>query len=421
MPLATVASNGYSSQRLEALTGARFFAAASVLLMHFAVVGALGVRDASLHGQWLSFWVATGGAGVGFFFVLSGFVLAHTYARTFASTGCPRDTAIPRRSLRRRFWLARAARIYPTYLAALLLTTGSALWLGHLGSSPWAECRLDSCGIPWLLSAVPVQAWFPDFNIQQLWNAPGWSIATEAFFYLLFPFLVTPVLACVRRWGWGVVAALWLVQNTAFAVLSTLTASASEPATQAGLNLWLERLPLLRLPEFLLGVAAWGLWRQTSSTAPGIPDKTPALSSAGAFWVLVLVLGALWFLPVPATPNWLHLLASAKAYSMAAPLFALLVLHLARASAGCRPAHLPARVLSSRPLVLLGEASYALYILHWAVLQSLFALYRSVGDAPPIWAGYAALIFALVVSLLVNQFFELPLRRRFAAYSSARR
>ena len=407
--------------RLEALTGARFCAAASVLLMHFAVVGALGGRDGGLHGQWLSFWVTTGGAGVGFFFVLSGFVLAHTYARTFASAGRLCDTPILPCSVRMRFWHARASRIYPTYLVALLLTTGSALWLGHLGSSPWAECRLDSCGIPWLLSAVPVQAWFPDFNIQQLWNAPGWSIATEAFFYLLFPFLVTPVLACVRRWGWGVFAALWLAQNTAFAALSALTTNASEPATQAGLTLWLERLPLLRLPEFLLGVAAWGLWRRASSAAPGTGDNSPVLSSAWAFWVLVLVLGALWFLPVPATPGWLNLLASAKAYSMAAPLFALLVLHLARASAGRRPAHMAARVLSSRSLVLLGEASYALYILHWAVLQSLFALYRSAGGTPPVWAGYAALVFALALSLLVHLFFELPLRRRFTAYYNASR
>lgn len=419
--MAKTAPSGYPAPRLEALTGARFFAAAAVLLMHFAVVDALGARDDSWHGQWLSFWITTGGAGVGFFFLLSGFVLAHTYARAFASESCPRHATGHLRNAHIRFWHARANRIYPTYLAALLLTTGSALWLGHLGLTPWAECRLDSCGLPWLLSLVPLQAWFPDVHIQQLWNAPGWSIAAEAFFYLLFPFLVTPVLACVRRWGWGVVAALWLVQNTAFAALSALAASASDPATQAGLALWLERLPLLRLPEFLLGVAAWGLWRPTSSAAPGPPDSNPALSSAWVFWGLLIALGALWFLPVPATPGWLHTLASAKAYSLAAPLFALLVLHLAHASAGSGPSHLAARILGSRPLVLLGEASYALYILHWAVLQSLFAVYRSAGGAPPVWAGYAALIGALVLSLLVHQFFELPLRRRLAARQMASR
>lgn len=412
--MAKTVPSGYLAPRLEALTGARFCAAASVLLMHFAVVDALGARDGSWHGQWLSFWVTTGGAGVGFFFVLSGFVLAHTYASAFASETYPRHATGLQRNARLHFWHARAARIYPTYLAALLFTTASALWLGRLGSSPWAECRLASCGIPWLLSLVPVQAWFPDVHIQQLWNAPGWSIAAEAFFYLLFPFLVTPVLACVRRWGWGVVAALWLAQNTAYAALRSLTDNASEPAIEAGLALWLERLPLLRLPEFLLGVAAWGLWCQTPSAVSGTQRNRSVLSSAWAFWGLLVALCALWFLPVPATPGWLHLLASAKAYSLAAPLFALIVIHLAHASVGSGPSHLAARILGSRPLVLLGEASYALYILHWAVLQSLFAVYRSVDGAPPVWAGYVALIAALVFSLLVHQFFELPLRRRFA-------
>ncbi len=71
--------------------------------------------------------------------------------------------------------------------------------------------------------------------------------------------------------------------------------------------------------------------------------------------------------------------------------------------------------------VLLGEASYALYILHLTVLQSLLALDRSAGGAPPVWAGYAALVLALALSLLVHLFFELPLRRRFTTYINASR
>lgn len=375
--------------RLEALTGARFFAALWVLLMHFAVVGALGPMDGTAHGLWLGFWVATGGASVGFFFILSGFVLAHTYAHTAVS------------STPLRFWRARVLRIYPTYVLALLLTTGSALWLGQGGSSPWNACTLATCGPSWLLSLVPVQAWFADATVQQTWNAPGWSIAAEAFFYLLFPFLVMPVVRWTRRWGWRMWAALWATQNLCFAAISTAITYANPPA-QADMALWLERLPLLRLPEFLLGISAWTLWSQQS--------KLPASQRHASVWVflgLLIALCALWFLPVPAAPGWLHLLASAKAYSLAAPLFALLIMHLAQAPHGL------ARALASPPLVLLGEASYALYILHWCLLQSLFAVSRGFGVAPPVWAGYATVLLAVAVSVVVHVTMEQTLRRKF--------
>ncbi len=391
----TLSSTSKAPIRIESLTGARFLAAAWVLIMHFAVVGALGPRDASAHGWWLEFWIATGGASVGFFFVLSGFVLAHTYAHLVSS--------LDPQTLRRRFWRARVLRIYPTYLLALLLTTGSALWLGYLGASPWHECRFATCSRAWLLSAIPLQAWFPDATVQQLWNAPGWSIAVEAFFYALFPFFLLSLLALARRWRWRAVAVLWLLQNSAFAALQAVIASTADSATQEGLRWWLERLPLLRLPEFALGIVAWAIW-QGERRAPAAPQR-----SAWFFWLLVVALSGLWFLPVPATPGWLHLLASGKAYSLVPPLFALLIIHLAHASTGVP--HLAARVLATRPLVLLGEASYALYILHWCVLQSLFALYRSSGGSPPIWAGYAALVFAVALSIAVHLGLERPLRR----------
>lgn len=387
--------------RLQALAGARFFAAAWVLVMHFAVVGALGPRDGTAHAKWLEFWITTGGAGVGFFFVLSGFVLAHTYTQYFASGHLPADA----RAVRCGFWRARVFRIYPTYLLALLVTTGSALWLGYHGASPWNACTLTSCGGAWLLSAIPVQAWFPDPAIQQLWNAPGWSIAAEVFFYALFPILIRPIVAGAQRWGWGVVVAIWTLQNLGFAALNALIPSLVGLFSLEGLSLWLERLPLLRLPEFATGIAAWAIWRRTRQVTNFLPMP------AWPFWGLVGVLCSMWFLPVPTSAEWLHSLASSKAYSLAPPLFAMLIIHLANTSD--RPPHLAARALAWRPVVLLGEASYALYILHWAVLQSLFALFRPL-DVPPPWAGYAAMGAAVFLSVIVHLWFELPLRRYLA-------
>ena len=376
--------------------------------MHFAVVGALGPTDHNPHGWWLHFWIATGGSAVGFFFILSGFVLAHTYAADFAppheATHQHARNLTAGKSRYRRFWHARVIRIYPSYLLALVLTTGSALWLGSQGSAPWSECTLAACAPAWIVSAVPLQAWIPSTSIQQLWNAPGWSIAAEAFFYLVFPFLVSPIVNFTRRWRWGAIALVWGMQNLAFAALTYAITLPADTAVQEGMRLWLERLPLLRLPEFALGVVAWTLWDSSRHTQPG------RFRSPWLFWLLVLTLCALWYLPVASGPAWLKVLSSGKAYSLAPPLFALLIMHLASATHGT--GHWGSRVLSCRPVLLLGESSYALYLLHWAVLQSLFAAFRSQGG-PPLWAGYGAMVCAIALSVLVHLAFERPIRHYF--------
>lgn len=383
-----------SSAQIDALTGARFFAASWVLVMHFAVTGALGPVDDSLHGYWLQFMIATGGAGVGFFYMLSGFVLAHAYDAEFEKRHAP--------GLIRRYWIARIARIYPTYLFALLLTTASASCLGYLGASPWKDCQLQTCGVAWALSAIPLQAWFPDTLIQQVWNAPGWSISVETLFYLLFPFIIAPVLSLARQFGWRSIVLFWAVQNTAFYLLAH-SIDSLPAATREGFQWWLERLPLLRLPEFAMGIALLGIWRNSSAQQAGPRHSTPWLI------LLILLLCGLWFLPTPtALPPALKTLLAGKAYLLAAPLFALLILGIAQAS--IKPPQPLTRLLGSAPLRLLGQASYALYILHWAVLQFLFVAMHSQGPPSP-GIGYLAMALAMALAIGTHFLLERPCQR----------
>jgi peptidoglycan/LPS O-acetylase OafA/YrhL len=90
---------------LDALTGIRFLAALHVVLYHYA-----GEIFASTHWA-VRALIAAGPSAVGLFYVLSGAVL--TYSCTVADGGLT--------SSRRAFWTARFARIYPTYLLALIL------------------------------------------------------------------------------------------------------------------------------------------------------------------------------------------------------------------------------------------------------------------------------------------------------------
>lgn len=154
---------------LRALTGIRFFAAIHVVLYHYA-----GEALAGAHWSILAV-VACGPSAVSLFYVLSGIVLV------YSCTGDSGELS----STRWAFWRARFARIYPTYLLALLI--GGPFFLSSMlrahdgiGVAIW--------GIPLGLAAVLLlHAWTPLTVFA--WNTPGWSVSAEAFFYSLFPSL----------------------------------------------------------------------------------------------------------------------------------------------------------------------------------------------------------------------------------------
>jgi hypothetical protein len=88
---------------LDGLTSLRFFAAAMVLVYHY--------WRSYLPGVAVPIGLDLGYAGVTFFFVLSGFILAYNYE----SAG-----AFPRHELG-RYRVARLARIWPVHLLAILV------------------------------------------------------------------------------------------------------------------------------------------------------------------------------------------------------------------------------------------------------------------------------------------------------------
>jgi peptidoglycan/LPS O-acetylase OafA/YrhL len=93
------------SNDLPALTSLRFFAALWVVFFHLStrVAGTLPAAARTVIGR--------GWMGVPFFFILSGFILAHVYGRKLSAPAT--------RAERGRFWWARVARVYPLYLLAL--------------------------------------------------------------------------------------------------------------------------------------------------------------------------------------------------------------------------------------------------------------------------------------------------------------
>jgi peptidoglycan/LPS O-acetylase OafA/YrhL len=378
------------------LTSLRFFAAMHVLAFHnhldVLTDSPAGIRNI----------IRAGYVSVSLFFVLSGFILAHTYL------GERESISFDRRS----FWIARLARIYPVYLVGLLLAAPFVLE-AHINSGrpAWSALKIlvmgGSC-------CTLTQSWVPQLAV--VWNGPGWSLSAEAFFYLLFPFVAPFIWRLNKRRTLIALLGLWIVTLVPpiLCLFSPIPGFSDCPATAAPSPSWVSKLvgfnPLLRLPEFLLGITLGRLFilqRQESRAVISGQELRTKVSSRMLPWtalagILTLLACGSW-IPYPFLHN-----------GLLDVLFAVLIYGLARdgASMGRRVLQVT-HVLSMPLLVLLGEASYAIYILHvplrtW-MYRILDSLHPGIHPSLPLFACYT--IFTLGISILVFKLIEEPARR----------
>ncbi len=253
--------------RLPALTSLRFFAAFHVVIFHFQAM------QIFIGPAWFQKLSSIGYVGVSFFFVLSAFILVYTYA------GRP--------MILKNFWRARFARIYPAYAFSLLVTALFFFYAVLTMNIPffvWAKAHLK------LASALVLsllQAWVPPAALT--WNAVAWSLSVEAFFYILFPFLLLVLVRRSQPQLLLIAAASWLtslVFSGSYVVLNPDHLSVVNADVLGAF--WLNALkfnPLARLPEFLLGMACGFLFlRSRRESKLALPL---VLSGIAAFLVVV--------------------------------------------------------------------------------------------------------------------------------------
>jgi peptidoglycan/LPS O-acetylase OafA/YrhL len=345
--------------KLDALTSLRFVAALLVFTWHCVPM------------HQISATFSLGYVGVGFFFLLSGFILTYSYRTAFA-------TGIHPAALR-AFYAARFARIVPLHLVTmppLILTMvyfGNPLWTG-VG----AQTRLTEIAA----QAVLMQSWFAERAVHFGGNGPSWSISVEAFFYALFPLLAFVMLRAFRkappRAVLAVAFGVWLLQ---VAVLSPQHASVDDWRFYV--------FPPARLADFvvgmLIGVAVVrgdpaGRWRLRGTSMEMLAVTAVAISIV--------------FSPL------LPLALQFSAVLMPAWAFAIYVFAARRGAIS--------RVLEHPVLVRLGEVSFAFYLIHLAVIVSLT---QWLGTSHPLFVPLA-LGITLAVSFALFHGVEQPLRIR---------
>ena len=282
--------------------------------------------------------------GVAFFFVLSGFVLAW---------GCSEMDARP-------FYRRRAARIVPVYLLAFLLGL-------------FADITLHK--VPTLLTVVATasftQAWFPRVDLWNQIDAPTWSLSVEAFFYLTFPWVI----------GWLIRLApnerrKLLALCVGFVLIWNLLLGSSDPRWTL---IWVTaRLPLAWLPTFIIGALLCLEVRDGLRISWKL-----AIASTAVSGIIMSMVGE----------------DSTKVTAVAIVPAALLVVAAASHDLQGRP--------SPRFLVELGAWSYALFLLHYPLMQLIGR--QPWPGAPFVWLGVA--IGAIGLAGIVFRAYERPLER----------
>ena len=343
------------AEQLNALTGIRILAAAAVFLSHLGPLATMpeGIRT----------FMAAGYNGVTLFFILSGFVLTWSWGSRILPI---------RGSSLWAFFVARFARIYPVYLFALLIVI-----LPYLTSGTGDRQLM-------VLHALTLQPWSSHVNRTMSFNGPAWSIGVEVFLYACFPFLIL-ALAKLRHSKRSLltVAAVAILVTFGLAWWFQVTGRADLPWTDAqSAHRWLYRTPLTRLGDFTLGVIAALLVR--GFKAPRWMPPAAQLVGAGSMVLLMFnpdMLMSVW--------SW------DAAYMLPA---ALLIWGLA---AG--PWTHPARLLGTKPMVIMGQASFAFYLLHWLMLVAWPNLAFNDGA----WVGVVITQFAVIMFLAIGVHFYL--------------
>ena len=139
----------YQKTQLKSLTGLRFLAALAVFIAHIS-------------GSWPEYdfgKAPIGAAGVSFFFVLSGFILAYVYLPRLEVSGSSKFPC-------KEFYLRRVARIWPLHLTSLLI---ALFWV--MG---WrAFQKQDYVLLKSFVNVFLLQAWIPIHKWGYFLNGPA--------------------------------------------------------------------------------------------------------------------------------------------------------------------------------------------------------------------------------------------------------
>ncbi len=338
---------------IKPLTSLRFFFAWFVFTSHISFVS----TDSEIY-NWLQRNVFFEGyLGVSFFFILSGFVLAHSYKKKIETQTVSK----------RKFWIARFARIYPLHFLTLIIIT------------PYILVTSGFSVIKFITNLFLIQSFIPIQDFFYSFNSPSWSISDEMFFYLLFPFYII----IFNKYTWIKYLFPCIILFFFYII----------PVSHHKFFFYIN--PVLRSFDFILGILlCFSFHNQRFKKL----FNTYLLASIVEFSCIILFLVFFIF------HNFIHRSLRFSIYYWIPMCFIIYTFAYQKG--------IISKILSNKWLVLLGEISFAFYMFHYVVILYTVWIkeiyFKNISD-------FIVVIFiftlTLIISYLSFMYYEKPLNK----------
>lgn len=407
-------------ESIPSLTGLRFVAAFCVVIAH-ALPKIIPLPQGDSPSALYLILCSVSAEGMTLFFVLSGFVIHYNYSDQIRHNG---------NSGLINFFIARFARLYPLFLCCLLYDLLSSYSYYQSPASLWEA-------LPYYLSLT--QSWFyvPLGNnslVYQFGQMPSvaWSISTEWFFYCIYPFicyglarisgvranLITALAVCIVAvvliFGIGIFSDQI---NAKAASLFGPIADQNTHSQDSFLRWLLYFSPYSRMFEFMLGCTCASIYLTQSGKTPTRDEQRWGLLALVIAIAFLFAQHVFFYAPHLLPAKLVEWLAPFRWLSLSfgmAPPIAIIIFCCARYRSGL------SRWLSSAKIVLCGEASYSIYLLHLPVIFAFRWEAAPVTDARVLIAdvlrfGMTALSI-IGLSLITWTLIEMPSRKFFRRF-----
>jgi peptidoglycan/LPS O-acetylase OafA/YrhL len=329
---------------------------------------------------------------VDFFFILSGFIMCYVYGDRF--------TRKVRKTDFKKFMVARFSRVYPLHLSMLVFTIVILFLFAKLGVPKDPILQVDNNAYSVLTNLLLLHSM--NFHNWFTWVHASWSISTEWWAYMIFPFLVAPffklkstgrLLVCILCFlGYFCIMFFIIPIITVPRELSFITFNRSDWTINVAYQYGFVRC----LCGFVLGMMMYHAYRDQWGKSLLANGWTLGLITIAAFTCMH------FNLPDIITVVFFPFILLSGAYG----------------------SECINRIFSSRPLQRLGDWSFSIYLVHQPILIVVFntiSLLNPPADPnqqPPVpgllvgWSMALAMIaLILFASYLTFMFIENPARR----------
>jgi peptidoglycan/LPS O-acetylase OafA/YrhL len=355
------------------LTSIRFFLIVSIVLGHFVHVA---IKDPFLLKLLKQHNMLVGG-----FFVLSGYLLTYAYSEFNSSNTRPMPLG--------SFVFNRLSRVYPPYAFSLLLFIPMFIYVDLHYNYGWETLSHALCVF------TLTQAWIPDWGT--LWNSPTWFLSALLFCNILFPLILPKICTFSRE----KLFKLWIIVALTHLAINLWYSQKAGVAIMEGMerdNSWSDFFrffPVWNFLDFFLGVITARLYMMRPN--PVCDTKAKVLPLV----FLALIIG---FIVLRAYIPINDMLSRSAVFI---PLCCAFIFYLT-------PDKGPlASLFKLKPLIYLGEISFAIYIIHAPIGQLFYkkVIAKQLWTTPPSFITYCLVVLA--ASVLLYHFVELPGQRFF--------